>query len=317
MNKEELLRCVKEKIGKLSIKFPLRIDLQENNHVITLTMLDGMAKNMQDDSAAFEGWILCLKAAMDTEGEKYRFILDWNEAETENPHYQRFLYRVNKFTEFFGGNDGWFSVKTTQRLDASKVKYNSGEKYALNCPMPGNRINDSDASEENYLENEIVRRQKDLEYLKQICPVDYWRRQLPVGVFKQNVKKDGAIFTCGKSAIDLWGIKGECLYILELKAEGNYKVGVLSEIFFYVMVLQDEQARRFVREKSEEGESIRNTDKIKAFILAPELHPFITPKVFDLLNEKSINQKMEFGYIRFAYVETEHKLRFNSFERLY
>jgi hypothetical protein len=82
------------------------------------------------------------------------------------------------------------------------------------------------------------------------------------------------------------------------------------------MVLRDEQAGRFVRE-SDEGKSIGNTKQIKAFILAPELHPFITQKVFVLLNEKMRNEKMEFGWIKFGYSETESTLRFNSFERQY
>lgn len=304
MNKEELLRCVKSKVGNLNIKFPTGIDFQENNHVITIAMQGGIAKNMQEDSAAFEGWILCIKAAMDTEAEKYKFILDWDEVAVDNLHYQRFLYRVDKFIKLFGSKEGWFAVKTTQKLDALKIKYNSNEKYVMNVPASGERINNSDDSEENYLENEIVRRQEELKGLKKICPVCL-NRQLPVGVFKKDVSEDSAIFPHRKSAIDLWGVDSKDLYIFELKAKDNYKVGAISEIFFYVMVLQDEQLGRFVR-ASAEGELIRNTNQIKAFILAPELHPLITIRAFDLLNKPLKKYNIEFGYVRM-----EYKLAFN------
>lgn len=97
--------------------------------------------------------------------------------------------------------------------------------------------------------------------------------------------------------------------MLELKAEGNCKVGVLSELFFYAMVMRDEQLGKFVRRRN-----IERAKKIKAFILAPELHPLITQEVFDLLNEKLRNEDIEFGYINFDY-NFDYVVNFNSFER--
>jgi len=303
MNKEELLRCVREKSGESSIKFPDRIDFQENNHVITLTMLDSRTKNMQDDSAAFEGWALCLKACMDAESMKC--CLKWNKSADpkDKEHYQRFLYRVYRFNNIFGGSEGWFFIDNESKEFMVDLEIKDDKEYFLNLPSTRNedRINNETKNIESRLENKILVQQNNFKGLKKCCPAKL-HRQLPVGLFHTEVRKNNAIFPSKHSAIDLWGANGDDLYILELKAKGNCKVGVLSELFFYTMVLRDEQLERFVR-KSPEGELIRSTKQIKAFILAPELHPFITQKVFNLLNEK-LRNKMEFGHIKFDYEET-------------
>lgn len=308
MDKEELLRCVREKSGKPSIKFPRGIGFQENRHVITLTMRDSGVKNMQDDSAAFEGWALCLKAGLDVEATKC--CLKWNKpADPNDKHYQRFLYRADRFNSIFGGRDGWFFIDDESKEFIVDLEIKDDKKYFLNTPSTPDedRRNDETKNKESRLENEILRQQDNLKDLKKLCPANL-QRQLPVGLFREKVIKDNAIFPSKHSAIDLWGTNGDDLYIFELKAAGNCKVGVLSELFFYTMVLQDEQAGRFFRESCE-GKSIRNTNQIKAFILAPELHPFITPKVFVLFNKKSRNKNIEFGY-----VEMKDKPQFH-FER--
>jgi len=71
-------------------------------------------------------------------------------------------------------------------------------------------------------------------------------RQFPVGVFDGIPTKASAIFTGGKSAIDLVGIGHDSsFWLFELKAEKNIKVGALSELFFYSMVVRDVLLRRF------------------------------------------------------------------------
>jgi hypothetical protein len=324
MNKNELLRRVVEtsdqSCHKSHIKFPCGIDLQENNCVITLTMQDGMTKNMQEDSAAFEGWALCLKACLDKEARKYYMKLKWKKPDKlKNPHYQRFLYRVDRFNSIFGGGDGWFSIDDENKEFKADLQIADNNAYYLNSPSTTDekRRNDETKNIESRLENEILHQQDNLNDLKEYCPATL-HRQLPVGLFRDELKEPNAIFPSKHSAIDLWGTNGADLYVLELKAKGNCKVGVLSELFFYAMVLRDEQEGIFSREpKFDEIKSIRNTKQIKAFILAPGLHPFITKEVFVLLNEKSRNQKMDFGYINFDYDETESKLKFNFFNRMY
>jgi hypothetical protein len=96
--------------------------------------------------------------------------------------------------------------------------------------------------------------------------------------------------------VDIWGVtSAKELVLFELKAPGNEKVGSISELFFYAMVLADEQKGVFFR-TGREGEAIRTTAVLKAMILAPKLHPLITRAVFDLLNAP-FKGSIEFGYV--------------------
>jgi hypothetical protein len=235
---------------------------------------------------------------------------------------------VDRFNSIFGGSDGWFCIDDDSRKFMADLRIKDNDRYFLNPPSTSDdeRMNDETKNIESRLENKILYQQDNLDALKECCPAKL-HRQLPVGLFHTEVNKDNAIFPSKHSAIDLWGVNGDDLYVLELKANGNCKVGVLSELFFYTMVLRDERTGRFSRkkkpgdEKSIEGKLISDTKQIKAFILAPELHPFISPevfspKVFDLLNEKLKNLNIKFGYIEFKY-ETEPEIKFNSFRKVH
>jgi hypothetical protein len=122
------------------------------------------------------------------------------------------------------------------------------------------------------------------------------RRQLPVGVFRKSVNRENAIFTHGKSAVDIWGISANDLVIFELKAPGNEKIGVISELFFYAMVMKDEQEGKFVRDHSW-GTDIQSTTTLKAMVLAENLHPFIGRRVFEILTNP-FKGRIQFGYIK-------------------
>src|SRR4051812_22043093 len=55
--------------------------------------------NMQTDGAAFEGWAVVLMAWCGVQ----QIAVNWDEpVDIRNPHYQRFLYRLEKFQELFG-----------------------------------------------------------------------------------------------------------------------------------------------------------------------------------------------------------------------
>lgn len=314
MDKKEILNKVKAILRTRDvisswIKFPERLGLSSDNDVITVKIDKvSVTKNMQDDSSTFEGWILCIKTAFDAEGVNYKFVLDWDGPEiikdTDKQHYQRFLYRAYKFDEIFGGSNSWFKIKNKKELSGLKVKYNKNEVYCLNMPSTVNdeRVNNSTANPENVLENYIVKNQTSLLGLKTICNNAILERQLPVGLFKGKVSEVTAIFPSKKSAIDIWGITGtgEDLYILELKAKNNKKVGCISELFCYTMIVHEEQNGVFVRD-SEEGRRVQKTSNVKAYILAPEIHPLITREVFMLMNEafKTKKKRIVFGYIEF------------------
>jgi hypothetical protein len=252
---------------------------------------NSVKKNMQTDDAAFEGWILGMRAIV----SDWKFCLSWEEPkDTENGHYQRFLYRVARFNKLFGGRNGWFSLGKENSLEALRINPGNNQ-FQLNVQTPGTRTNQSVASDENALENKIVNDPNSK--LKVMFSIKKLDRQLPVGVFNGEVSKSNAIFTGGKSAVDIWGISTEgALVFFELKVKDNRKIGVLSELFFYAMVLADEQRGVFVR-KGYPGEAIRATTSLKAMILAPDIHPIITENVFAMLT-KSFNGVIEFGYVK-------------------
>lgn len=63
-------------------------------------------------------------------------------------------------------------------------------------------------------------------------------RQLPAGLFEESVARDNAVFTGGKSAIDLWSVNGNTINIIELKTN-NPMIGIVTEIFFYSNYVYD------------------------------------------------------------------------------
>jgi hypothetical protein len=295
-NKESVLNKLKKSTGIKSLKLPAHIKVEEVGGLVSL-ILDakedktpqGVVANMQQDASAFEGWATCMKAAV----PEWNFQLDWIVPQnTANGHYQRFLYRVSHFQKYYGD---WFSIANARKIDLDALQIKENVKYALNAPTNSdNRINDSDHSAENFIENKIITNQPC--ELRGIFNITTLRRQLPVGVFCKSVNRENAIFTHGKSAVDIWGIAENDLVIFELKAPGNAKIGVISEIFFYAMVMKDEQDGKFIREHSW-GEEIRSTTLLKAMVLAENLHPLIGQRVFEILTNP-FNGRIQFGYIK-------------------
>jgi hypothetical protein len=299
VNRDQILKELKARTNTSRLTLPKHLHVEEQNGVVTLSLATaegtasrGVTANMQQDASAFEGWAVGLKAVV----PEWNFCLNWAAPKNAaNGHYQRFLYRVKKFSAYYGD---WFSIAQGCSTQALRIKDN--ETYQLNAPSKTNngRTNDSALSAENFIENKII---KDSDSpLKHAFKIAKLERQLPVGVFCGKVENKTAIFTHGKSAIDIWGITSAAeLVIFELKAPGNEKVGAISELFFYAMVLADEQAGLLTREKSP-GELLRKTTSLKALLLASAAHPLITNRVFDLLNSpfkrNAALPKIEFGY---------------------
>lgn len=296
MNKDNILKVMREQSGTPSLRLPAGIDFSEDAGQVSVTLeAKSVTKNMQENAAAFEGWILAIKALM----PEWTFTLDWETpADIENGHYQRFLYRAAKFDTLFGA---WFSVKNPKALSESKIT-GDGQTLLLNRPSTeaSLRLNDAKDSEENRIENDLIKEQP--EELLQLFSLNKGalQRQLPMGVFDSKVTKGKAIFTGGKSAADLWAVSKDktTLNLFELKAGENRQVGVISELFFYAMVLSDEQ-RKIMKREGPEGDLIKQTTQLNAVILAPDLHPLIhNLSLFDLLNTAS--ESIHFGFVQLS-----------------
>jgi hypothetical protein len=122
-------------------------------------------------------------------------------------------------------------------------------------------------------------------------------RQLPVGIFDGEPHDDARIFTGKKSAVDLIATgQNKSLWIFELKKDDNIKVGVLSELFFYSLVMQDLQKGVIALSNDWNSVQLQNGgfripgpelakgERLHARVLARNFHPLIDDEIFALLN---------------------------------
>lgn len=296
---------------KRGVRFPARglsISGDLDRASLHLTA-DAVAGNVQADRSAFEGWALVLLYWC---GVK-KLDLDWDRPEIESDkrsqrgHYQRFLYRVRRFDELMGDI---FSVRNPQMLDESEIR--SGSRIFLNVPLSkkieGAYRPDSEAALEAELESgpagEVLRRKLDIVELVS---------QFPVGLFTGEGKptKNGAIFTGGKSAIDLIGLgRDGNIHIFELKTGKNFKVGSISELFLYAMIVRDAMEERF--EFAEIGpaappsispEKIKAAKLIEAHLLSTTFHPLVDEGLLGILNAQM--KKLAWP-VRFDRIDLRH-----------
>jgi hypothetical protein len=298
MNKHELLAQLKSATGNSNISLPSDMSFDIQNGVLTITMSssEGLTVNMQKDAAAFEGWALCLKAWLPTVIHKVhikwsvgRELLDW--VPQERLHYERFLYRVWKFTQMFD----WVTtdshlVITNYNLDSCLVNFpqQDAQKSALNKEAQ---------LERNCVE---VHRQK----------YDTMNHQLPVGVFKDKIANSHAIMPAGNSQIDIWAIRENELFIFELKEDGNAKVGIISELMFYCNIMDDLMSHRINYpddarncdcrdfKKLYKAYTAQSISRINGVFLTNKLHPLISDAVLDLMNAA-------YGRIRYSHQKVD------------
>lgn len=293
---KEVLKRIKNEFPdkKKNIQVPRSIEFSIERSSVTMKLsIVAICSNMQKDDGAFEGWALILKRW----GKFETVFISWQKPDLiDNGHYQRFLFRLKHFCKDF---HLWFSIAEDCELFLNDLKIKEHQKYLLNIPSKRGKKRSSHS--EAVLEHRFVN--GDLKTpLCEITNADYLQRQLPVGVFESKLSKGSSIFTGGKSAIDIWGIsKSNELLVFELKADNNEMVGIVSELYFYVCVLQNLKERIFVHEKcfgeNEHLLRIVDTKKINAYFLAPTLHPLIDNEVLKLLNEVTPDE-LTYRYIR-------------------
>ena len=238
---------------------------------------------------------LALKVWCEVENIELRWQQPVDGTPKEQCHYQRFLYRAERFRSLF---PEWFHLVPERPEDARALGVGP---FYLNTP--GHR---GDQVEETACDAEFTR-ESDLE--KHLCKdkpfsqrfgLEKVGRQLPVGLFSGSapVKECNRIFTGGKSAIDLVGIGDGALWLFELKAKGNIPAGILSELIFYASVMRDAipgpsvpshfqfQSDKPVPPMAVSATDVRGCKRIEAVLLAPQFHPLVGhPLVINILNE--------------------------------
>lgn len=226
--KEDILRQLKQVWP--SVELPSEIDFRINNNTLYLNVGGkGVIQNMQCDGAAFEGWAICIKAAVP---EIRNVVMSWDKPryskETgiegrQRKHYNRFLMRVASFRD----NYSWFSIDSGHDEDVNSVR-NLFENRCLLMNYPKSKaksIVDKDKKREAFLEREKVK------VLREHVPLT--DHQLPVGLFVNEVKASNTFTPRGASQIDIWQVENTTLKVFELKATKNEKVGIISELMFY------------------------------------------------------------------------------------
>lgn len=283
-DKKEIKKILKEKYEIALSDWPRDIHLSAEKNELTLILNDKAVGfkpknenkkenesyrwiNMQEDSACFEGWAVVLKAQNEKISIKLKVDgienFNFNSASTRKSdlnntkkHYARFLYRAARFLEQYGD---WFFLDKSLADIVEKFKEEYLEKEGLSLT---NNVPTRDAGVNQKRECQVetaLADNKNKEYCLSIlkgadCLVDEENqvlyRQLPVGLFVDEVSTGNALFTGGASDIDLWTINKEekIFQIIELKANGksdngtesqNRRIGIITEIFFYSNFMRD------------------------------------------------------------------------------
>ena len=265
------------------------------NLVLTLSKRS-LVSNMQSDEGAFEGWTLCLFA--NNPGIYEKIIIQWNPIErfdkegiitdAERGHYYRFLYRAYKFQENYP------SIVEIQPAVSSVFDVDEFKDWVLNYPNgESHESQKSNKNAEAHLEREL------LEIMQ--GAFDYCDHQLPAGLFFKDVSKKTARCSGGLGQIDLWSVCNGSLNIYELKNDVNLSVGIISELMFYTNVMNDfrmhrfnypaefVRKRKFYRHSKELYDSISKDEisHVNGILLANNLHPRITGRVIDLMNQNA------------------------------
>lgn len=197
-----------------------------------------VVSNMQEDDAAFEGWILLIMqnkllrvhSAELEWGDVNEYIqgADAEEQTLLKGYYNIFLYRVMKFQKLFR----WFTVGETNKAEIFRfVVQICQRKLYLNYP-----INESDQSDQPEVNSDLLFLEMK-SFLSNKFKEKY-SHQMPVGVFVDKIGKESSLFSRSKSAIDLWGIKEDEFWLYQRKYD-NARMGAVTELLFNSYILRD------------------------------------------------------------------------------
>jgi hypothetical protein len=232
MGKKDLLNKIQKVTGYDGIKFPAQISFSISDKTLVIHISGtGVRDNMQTDGSAFEGWAISLLAWLPE--DITQVMLNWDNPEyskdkemrnKQEKHYNRFVMRAM----FFEENFEWAFIDESRRKEIDDVK-RVMPLLVMNYPKSDSKekVEESDIVNkgEAKLERQIVNAlRRDIELSD---------HQLPVGLFKNDVKSINNYTPRGASQIDIWQLENDVMRIFELKDETNNKIGIISELLFY------------------------------------------------------------------------------------
>lgn len=256
----------------------------------------GVLGNMQDDGSAFEAWALAFHFWCGVE----RIELAWDIPEPDpehphgNPHYNRFLYRVDRFCEMFPalafvGEANLATLAQSHTRTASRLELNSPTVLRSTPPSK------TEATLEYRLSKYGDAHPDGRIPLQSPFPALDLDRQLPVGLFLNEKAEGNEMFTAKASAIDLWGVDDDTAWLFELKAAKNCKMGIVSELLLYANLIRDMISPEMPSFVFGKESALSRCRRIEACFLVQEpekgraFHPLLEPDlngrcIFDLLN---------------------------------
>lgn len=307
----ELIKLIKEELtagGKVSshVNLSTEFDYFRCNNILYLT-IKNVKENMQKDGGAFDSWALVIKNWV---SDIDKIILKWDKPEnTKDPHYQRFLYRVEKATEVYE----WLEVEGSCKPLLDDLLIKSGHRFVVNVPI--SEAQENAAKEEAKVERMFVNCYN--QTLANAANIDNTtlHNQLPVGLFKDDIADANRIFPSSNAMIDIWGLNKDKteLHIFELKEPNKYPVGIYSELFFYSMFEKDIINEKFIYKDKDKIKDYRgineliksNCKSLKAHFLTTKLHPLIDSKMINLINNALKSKNIQFDYIKYHMNENQ------------
>lgn len=323
ISKDEIIKKLRIYSKVSGVSLPRDIDFSIKNGVLKV-FINNAIKNMQVDSAAFEGWIITMKAWLSSE-IKYVMLdfevpanLSGQFGNSEVCHYNRFLFRINNLIRLF---PNWFFLHES-KIDIVNDFMNwlkSGNCLLNHSLRERISVIDTDKMERQ-IESWFVFENEGKEQLCKHWNIDKDQlfNQLPIGVFYEEIAAKNAIFTRGASAIDIWGIGDDqqTLHLIELKCGGNKGIGVISEILFYAAVIYDtciaeENIFTFGKygkaDDTKDMIAINNAGskfrQLYVHILAEQYHPLFSDDVIALLHDGLSNLHIDFDRARYDYLK--------------
>lgn len=260
-------------------------------HIASKGNKNPVNENMQTDGAAFEGWAICIKGWLPNQINKVN--LSWEVPLNKTKHYNRFLYRVWKFSQMFK----WFEYNKNHNNELNSFA-KSFTGIINNC---GNKIPArKGALCEEQVEYDLWKHNQ--REFTQKFNLTRLNHHLPVGVKYSDGR---SLFTGRNSAIDLWGIDPDgYLSVFELKyikdKSKNTKVGIISELLLYVNIMIDSIQGKIYAPKAKLIEEkdlykrITDLKGVKGIFLTNELHPLMEHgKALEILNTNLFNISFE------------------------
>ena len=281
MNSVEILEKLQAK--NKNFRLPSGMKFSVEDKVLTIKMEEkGLTSNMQTDDSAFEGWAICLKTLLPECIDMVKISGDilLSTARNKKEHYNRFIYRLKKFTEIYSW--AYTDIYNEEIKDFEK------HQLVINVPNPDKNTEKRIFHKEAKIEKAYCDKYKSI-----YEAIDH---QLPVHLFDKLVSKKENYSITPSSFLDIWSIYKNTLNIYELKTSTNKKVGIISELFFYVNVMVDLMSKNILIPKDSTHRSFENIysmykegkcKNINGIFLTDKLHPMIESEKETLI--KTIN----------------------------